>query len=50
MSLGDLLFSVPTKEAEEAAFHKLHTECMGRAKTEFSQREDLINRWKKSLF
>ncbi len=31
MSLGDLLFSVPTKEAEEAAFHTLHTECMGRA-------------------
>ncbi len=49
MSLGDLLFSVPTKEAEEAAFHKLHTECMGRAKTEFSQREDLIQQVEKEL-
>ena len=49
MSLGDLLFSIPTKEAEEAAFQTLRAECMDRAKTEFSRREDLIRQVEKEL-
>lgn len=49
MSLGELLFSVPTEEAEEAAFQMLRAECIERAKTLFTQREDLIRQVEKEL-